>query len=246
MTEKMISLVSGASRGIGKAIALELASNGSYVVGTATTDEGAEKISGYFTDAGVEGRGIKLDVRDEESINACISDVNSQQGNIQVLVNNAGITRDNLLMRMKLEDWETVYETNLRSVFLLSKACLRAMIKAKFGRIINISSAVGATGNPGQANYASTKAGMFGFTKSLAREVGNRGVTVNCVAPGFISTDMTDQLDENQRDQILKNIPMSRLGEPMEIAKAVRFLASEEASYITGHTLHINGGLHME
>ena len=246
MSGNKVTLVTGASRGIGKAIALQLAGSGFSVVGTATTEAGAAKISEHFEEAGVTGTGVVLDVRDEASINSCVADISAQQGNIQILVNNAGITRDTLLMRMKLEDWEAVYETNLRSVFLLSKACLRAMIKAKFGRIINISSAVGATGNPGQTNYASTKAGMLGFTKSLAREVGNRGVTVNCVAPGFISTDMTDQLDEGQRDQILRNIPVNRLGEAVEVANAVQFLASEDASYITGHTLHVNGGLHME
>ena len=246
MLNNKVSLVTGASRGIGKAIATELANNGALVIGTATTEQGAEKITEFLQQAGVQGSGAVLDVRDEDSVKECIDQITTNHGKIEILVNNAGITRDTLLMRMKLDDWEAVYETNLRSIFLLSKACLRAMIKAKYGRIINISSTVGVTGNPGQANYATTKAGMLGFTKSLAREVANRGITVNCVAPGFISTDMTDQLDDGQRDQILGSIPMSRLGETIDIANAVKFLASEDASYITGHTLHVNGGLHME
>ena len=246
MLNNKVSLVTGASRGIGKAIAIELGKSGAIVIGTATTEQGAGKISEFLQQAGVQGSGAVLDVCNQDSVKECVDQINNDYGNIEILVNNAGITRDTLLMRMKLEDWEAVYETNLRSIFLLSKACLRAMIKAKYGRIINISSTVGVTGNPGQTNYATTKAGMFGFTKSLAREVGNRGVTVNCVAPGFISTDMTDQLDEGQREQILRNIPMSRLGETADIANAVKFLASEDASYITGHTLHVNGGLHME
>lgn len=246
MLENKITLVTGASRGIGKAIAVELGKKGAYVIGTATTAQGAEKISEYLKQENIQGEGAMLDVRDEASIKACVDQINKEQGNIEILVNNAGITRDTLLMRMKLADWEDVYETNLRSIFLLSKACLRPMIKAKYGRIINISSTVGVTGNPGQANYATTKAGMLGFTKSLAREVANRGITVNCIAPGFISTDMTDELDAAQREQITNNIPMGHLGEPGDVAQAVRFLASAEAAYITGHTLHVNGGLHME
>lgn len=246
MLENKITLVTGASRGIGKAIALELGKNGAHVIGTATSSQGADKISEYLKQEKLEGVGAVLDVRDELSIKECIEQINKNHGNIEILVNNAGITRDNLLMRMKLDDWDEVFATNLRSVFLLSKICMRAMIKARFGRIINITSVVGVTGNPGQANYAASKAGMLGFTKSLAREVANRGVTVNCIAPGFISTDMTDELDEAQRDQITSNIPMARLGEASDVAKAARFLASAEASYITGHTLHVNGGLHME
>ena len=246
MFEKKVTLVTGASRGIGKAIAIELGNHGACVIGTATSAQGAEKISAYLQQENIQGTGIELNVRNEVSVKECVDQISKDFGNIEILVNNAGITRDNLLMRMKLEEWEEVYETNLRSIFLLSKICMRAMLKARFGRIINISSTVGSTGNPGQANYAATKAGMLGFTKSLAREVANRGVTVNCVAPGFISTDMTDELSEAQREQITANIPMGRLGDVGEIAQAVRFLASGEASYITGHTLHVNGGLHME
>ena len=246
MLKNKVTLVTGASRGIGKAIALELGKNGAQVVGTATTSQGAENITAYLKQENIEGAGAVLDVCDELSIKECIDQINKNHGNIDILVNNAGITRDNLLMRMKIDDWDEVFATNLRSVFLLSKICMRAMIKARFGRIINITSVVGVTGNPGQANYAASKAGMLGFTKSLAREVANRGVTVNCIAPGFISTDMTDELDEAQRDQITNNIPMARLGEASDVAKAARFLASTEASYITGHTLHVNGGLHME
>lgn len=246
MLENKVTLVTGASRGIGKAIALELGRNGARVIGTATTSQGAENITAYLKQENIEGTGAVLDVRDETSIKECIERINQDHGNVEILVNNAGITRDNLLMRMKPDDWDEVFATNLRSVFLLSKICMRAMIKARFGRIINITSVVGVTGNPGQANYAASKAGMLGFTKSLAREVANRGVTVNCIAPGFISTDMTDELDEAQRDQITSNIPMARLGEVGDVAKAARFLASTDASYITGHTLHINGGLHME
>lgn len=241
-----VTLITGASRGIGKAIALELGRNGARVIGTATTTQGAESITAYLKQENIDGVGAVLDVRDETSIKECIERINQDHGNVEILVNNAGITRDNLLMRMKPDDWDEVFATNLRSVFLLSKICMRAMIKARFGRIINITSVVGVTGNPGQANYAASKAGMLGFTKSLAREVANRGVTVNCIAPGFISTDMTDELDEAQRDQITSNIPMARLGEAGDIGKAARFLASAEASYITGHTLHVNGGLHME
>ena len=246
MLENKVTLVTGASRGIGKGIALELGRNGAIVIGTATTEQGAESISKYLADEGVTGQGIVLDVRSSDSVESCLAEIVSQNGNIEILVNNAGITRDTLLMRMKLEQWEEVYETNLRSVFLLSKACLRGMMKAKFGRIINISSVVGTTGNPGQANYASTKAGLTGFTKSLAREIANRGITVNCVAPGFIQTDMTAELSEEQTRQILQSIPMARLGGVDEIGKAVKFLASSDSSYITGQTIHINGGLHME
>lgn len=244
--ESKITLVTGASRGIGKAIAIELGKSGACVIGTATTAQRAERISEYLKQENIQGEGVVLDVRDEASIKACVDKIQNDHGSIEILVNNAGITRDNLLMRMKVEEWEDVYATNLRSIFLLSKICMRAMLKARNGRIINISSVVGVTGNPGQANYAATKAGMFGFTKSLAREVANRGVTVNCIAPGFISTDMTDELDDAQREQIIGNIPMARLGEASDVAQAARFLASAEAAYITGHTLHVNGGLHME
>ena len=246
MFDDKVTLVTGASRGIGKAVAIELGRHGACVIGSATSAQGAGNISTYLQQENIRGIGVELDVRSEESIKQCIDQITKEFGNIEILVNNAGITRDNLLMRMKLEEWEEVYETNLRSIFLLSKICMRAMLKARFGRIINISSTVGVTGNPGQANYAATKAGMLGFTKSLAREVANRGVTVNCVAPGFISTDMTDELNDSQRDQIIGNIPMGRLGDASEIAQAVKYLASDDASYVTGHTLHVNGGLHME
>ncbi|MDW3094468.1 MAG: 3-oxoacyl-ACP reductase FabG [Gammaproteobacteria bacterium] len=246
MLDKKVTLVTGASRGIGKSIAIELGKDGARVIGTATSEKGAKNITDYLTQEGIDGVGMVLDVRSSESIDQCMSDIKAQYGNVDILVNNAGITRDTLLMRMKLDQWEEVYETNLRSVFLLSKACLRGMMKNRAGRIINISSLVGTTGNPGQSNYASTKAGMVGFTKSLAREVANRGVTVNCVAPGFIATDMTDELSDEQKQQILATIPMGKLGEVEDIAKAVKYLASDDSAYITGHTMHINGGLHME
>ena len=246
MSENKVTLVTGASRGIGKAIATQLGNTNAYVIGTATTPAGAEKISEYLAAEGIQGQGIVLDVCSESSIDECCAAIVEQHGVIDVLVNNAGITRDTLLMRMKLEQWEDVYQANLRSIFLTSKACLRGMMKNRQGRIINISSVVGSTGNPGQANYASTKAGMVGFTKSLAREVANRGITVNCVAPGFIQTDMTDALNEEQKNHILSTIPMARLGRVAEVAQAVQFLASDAAAYITGHTLHVNGGMHME
>ena len=246
MSANKVTLVTGASRGIGKAIAIELGKSNACVIGTATTPAGAENISQYLAAEGIKGQGMVLDVCSESSIEACCSAIVDQFGTIEVLVNNAGITRDTLLMRMKLEQWEDVYQANLRSIFLTSKACLRGMMKNRQGLIINISSVVGSTGNPGQANYASSKAGMVGFTKSLAREVANRGITVNCVAPGFIQTDMTDELNDDQKKHILTTIPMARLGEVAEIAKAVKFLAGDDAAYITGHTLHVNGGMHME
>ena len=237
--------MTGASRGIGKQIAIELGQHGGTVVGTATTEKGAAAISEYLSVNNIEGKGLVLDVCQEDSINQCLDDVVESYGAIEILVNNAGITRDNILMRMKISEWQDVYNTNIQSVFLLSKACLRAMMKAKHGRIINISSVVGSTGNPGQVNYASTKAAIDGFTKSLAREVGSRGITVNSVAPGFISTDMTDELDEKQREQIINTIPIARFGSTEDIAKAVKFLASDDANYITGQTLHVNGGMFM-
>lgn len=246
MLDNKVTLVTGASRGIGKSIAVELGKNGARVIGTATSEKGANNITDYLKQEGIDGVGMVLDVRSSESVDQCISDIKEQFGSVDILVNNAGITRDTLLMRMKLEQWEEVYETNLRSVFLLSKACLRGMMKNRAGRIINISSVVGATGNPGQANYASTKAGMVGFTKSLAREVANRGVTVNCVAPGFIATDMTAELSDAQKTQILASVPMGKLGGVEDIAKVVKFLASDDSAYITGQTMHVNGGLHME
>lgn len=246
MIDNKVTLVTGASRGIGRAIAVELGKRGATVIGTATSEAGANDISSYLQQAGIKGRGMVLDVKSEDSINECLNNIVEENGAIEILVNNAGITRDSLLMRMKLDQWEEVYATNLRSVFLLSKACLRGMMKSKFGRIINISSVVGSTGNPGQTNYVSTKAGMVGFSKSLAREIANRGITVNCVSPGFIQTDMTDNLTDDQKEHILASIPMGKMGDVEDIAKAVGFLASEDAAYITGQTLHVNGGMHME
>jgi 3-oxoacyl-[acyl-carrier protein] reductase len=246
MIDNKVTLVTGASRGIGRAIAVELGKCGATVIGTATSEDGANDISSYLQQAGIKGKGMVLDVKSEESINECLNNIVEENGAIEILVNNAGITRDSLLMRMKLDQWEEVYTTNLRSVFLLSKACLRGMMKSKFGRIINISSVVGSTGNPGQTNYVSTKAGMVGFSKSLAREIANRGITVNCVSPGFIQTDMTDNLTDDQKEHILASIPMGKMGDVEDIAKAVGFLASEDAAYITGQTLHVNGGMHME
>lgn len=245
MIDNKVTLVTGASRGIGRAIAVELGKRGATVIGTATSEAGANDISSYLQQAGIKGKGMVLDVKSEESINECLNNIVEENGAIEILVNNAGITRDSLLMRMKLDQWEEVYATNLRSVFLLSKACLRGMMKSKFGRIINISSVVGSTGNPGQTNYVSTKAGMVGFSKSLAREIANRGITVNCVSPGFIQTDMTDNLTDDQKEHILASIPMGKMGDVEDIAKAVGFLASEDAAYITGQTLHVNGGMHM-
>lgn len=237
-----IALVTGASRGIGRAIAEKLAKDGFFVIGTATSDGGAEAISGYL---GADGKGMKLDVADPESIAEVIKKISDDFGSPAVLVNNAGITRDNLLMRMKDEEWDQIINTNLSSIFRMSKAVLRGMMKAKNGRIINISSVVGSTGNPGQVNYAAAKAGIVGFTKSMAKEVGSRNITVNTVAPGFIDTDMTRELPEENKKALLTSIPMGRLGDPSEIANAVSFLASEGAAYITGETLHVNGGMFM-
>ncbi len=240
-----VALVTGASRGIGKAIALELGVRGATVIGTATTDGGSEAISAYLSDAGVSGSGHVLEVTSADSVAAIIDYIKNEYGAVSVLVNNAGITRDNLLMRLKEDDWDAVINTNLSSVFRLSKACLRGMMKLRKGRIINISSVVGATGNPGQSNYAAAKAGIVGFSKSLAREVGSRGITVNTVAPGFIDTDMTRALPDEQREALQKEISLGRLGQAEEIAKAVAFLASADAAYITGETLHVNGGMYM-
>ena len=240
-----IVVVTGASRGIGRAIAIELGRRGATVIGTATSGKGAEAITASLADRGVRGAGMVLDVTNADSITAFFKAVQDQYGNPTVLVNNAGITRDNLMMRMKDEDWDAVITTNLSSAFRMSKACLRGMMKARRGRIITISSIIAATGNPGQANYAATKAGVIGFTKSLAREVGSRNITVNAVAPGFIDTDMTRALPEEQRRHLLDQIPMARLGDVKDIANAVAFLASDEASYITGETLHVNGGMYM-
>jgi 3-oxoacyl-[acyl-carrier protein] reductase len=239
---KQIALVTGASRGIGRAIAERLADVGFFVVGTATSDAGADSISDYL---GENGKGIKLDVADVDSIAEVIKTVNDEFGAPTVLVNNAGITRDNLLMRMKDDEWDDIINTNLTSVFRMSKVVLRGMMKAKTGRIINISSVVGFTGNAGQANYAAAKAGMVGFAKSIAKEVGSRNITVNTVAPGFIDTDMTRELNDDIKNALLASIPLSRLGEAKEIAHAVAFLASEGAGYITGETLHVNGGMFM-
>jgi 3-oxoacyl-[acyl-carrier protein] reductase len=239
---KQIALITGASRGIGRAIAERLADDGFFVIGTATSDAGAESISVYL---GENGKGMKLDVADSESVATAMKTINDDFGTPTVLVNNAGITRDNLVMRMKDEEWDDIINTNLTSVFRMSKAVLRGMMKVKSGRIINISSVVGSTGNAGQANYAAAKAGMIGFTKSMAKEVGSRNITVNTVAPGFIDTDMTRELNDDIKNALLSSIPLSRLGEAKEIAHAVAFLASAGASYITGETLHVNGGMFM-
>nr|WP_246874633.1 3-oxoacyl-ACP reductase FabG [Gallibacterium anatis] len=237
-----IALVTGASRGIGRAIAEELVSKGFTVIGTATSEKGAGAISDYL---GENGKGLVLNVTSLESINALLEQIKQQFGDIDVLVNNAGITRDNLMMRMKEEDWDIILQTNLSSVFHLSKAVLRSMMKKRFGRIISIGSVVGSMGNPGQANYCAAKAGIIGFSKALAKEVASRGITVNVVAPGFIATDMTDALTEEQKAATLAQVPAGRLGEPKDIAKAVAFLASDDAAYITGETLHVNGGMYM-
>jgi len=239
---KQVALVTGASRGIGKAIAQKLQQEGFFVIGTATSDKGAEAIAHYLAE---NGTGMKLNVVDTESISEVIKTINKEHGAPVVLVNNAGITRDNLLMRMKDDQWDDIINTNLTSIFRMSKAVLRGMMKAKGGRIINISSVVGATGNAGQANYAAAKAGIFGFTKSMAKEVGSRNITVNSVAPGFIDTDMTRELSDEQKQSLLAAIPLARLGDAQEIAHAVSFLASSGASYITGETLHVNGGMFM-
>jgi 3-oxoacyl-[acyl-carrier protein] reductase len=238
-----IALVTGASRGIGAAIAARLAEEGARVIGTATTPEGAARIGASLAAKG--GRGAVLDVASQESIDALIDDIASKEGAVGILVNNAGITRDMLLLRMKAEDWADVLDTNLASVFRLSKAVLRGMMKARKGRIVNITSVVGVTGNAGQANYAAAKAGIIGFTKSLAREVASRGITANSIAPGFIDTDMTRALAESQRTALNEQIPLGRLGQPADIAGAVAFLCSPDAAYITGETLHVNGGMYM-
>ncbi|WP_114279213.1 3-oxoacyl-ACP reductase FabG [Thioalbus denitrificans] len=245
MLEGKIALVTGASRGIGQAIALELGRQGAMVVGTATSDRGAEAITAALAEQGVEGRGMTLDVSDAGSVSALLEALGKEPGTPDILVNNAGITRDNLLMRMKDEEWEAILNTNLTSVYRMSKACLRGMMKARWGRIISIASVVGAMGNAGQTNYAAAKAGVMGFTRALAREVGSRNVTVNTVAPGFIDTDMTRALPDDQRTALLGQIPLARLGQPGEIASAVAFLASPGAGYITGETLHVNGGMYM-
>ncbi|HWK72146.1 MAG TPA: 3-oxoacyl-ACP reductase FabG [Burkholderiaceae bacterium] len=238
-----IALVTGATRGIGKAIALELAAQGATVVGTATSESGAQAISEMLAASG--GRGVALDVNDAQACDDLVAELGKQDGGPHILVNNAGITRDNLAMRMKDEDWDAVIATNLSSVFRLSRAVTRNMMKARWGRIINITSVVGSSGNPGQANYAAAKAGVAGMARALARELGSRNITVNCVAPGFIETDMTRALNESQTAAILSQIPLGRLGAAAEIASAVAFLAGPQAGYITGTTLHVNGGMYM-
>lgn len=241
-----VVLVTGASRGIGQAILFELARRGATVIGTATSATGAQAIATALTDAGLTGEGMALDVTDPAQCDALVDAIVKQHGRIDVLVNNAGITRDNLLMRMKDEEWDAIIQTNLSSVFRMSRAVLRPMMKARFGRIVSIASVVGAMGNAGQTNYAAAKAGMFGFSKSLAREVGSRGITVNCVAPGFIDTDMTRALPEAQRTALAQQIPLGRLGGVEDIAQAVAYLASDGAGYVTGVTLHVNGGMYMD
>ena len=241
--ENEIVLVTGASRGIGKAIAQTLSAAGATVIGTATSDAGAEKITQYLSPKG--GKGMCLDVADDESIKTVIKAIKDEFGAISILVNNAGITRDSLLMMMKDDQWNDIIQTNLTSIFKLSKVVVRPMMKARKGRIINIASVVGLTGNPGQTNYSAAKAGILGFSKSLAREIGSRNITVNTVAPGFIDTDMTRELPEEQRDALIAQIPLNKLGDPQDIANAVAFLASPEAGYITGETINVNGGMYM-
>jgi 3-oxoacyl-[acyl-carrier protein] reductase len=243
--ENEIALVTGASRGLGRAIALQLGAHGATVIGTATTEAGGAAIDQALKEAGVKGAGLALDVTRPEQIEQVLKDIGARFGEPTILVNNAGITRDNLLMRMKDEEWEETLATNLTSIYRLSKACVRSMMKARRGRIINIASVVGSMGNAGQSNYAAAKAGMLGFTKSLARELGSRGITVNAIAPGFIDTDMTRDLPEANRQALLQQIPLGRLGAPDDIAAAVVFLASPAGGYVTGETLHVNGGMYM-
>jgi len=240
-----LALVTGATRGIGRAIALELGRQGASVVGTATTEAGAAEIGNTLSQAGIRGAGMVLNVRDAAGCDALVEAVQKQHGDILILVNNAGITRDNLALRMKDAEWDEVMDTNLKAVFRLSRAVMRGMMKARWGRIINITSVVGASGNPGQANYAAAKAGVVGMAKSLARELGSRSITVNCVAPGFIDTDMTRALPEAQRSALLGQIPLGRFGAPEDIAAAVAYLAAPAAGYITGCVLHVNGGMYM-
>lgn len=240
--QNKIALVTGATRGIGRAIAEELVAKGAFVIGTATSEKGAEAISSYL---GEKGKGLVLNVADADSIEQVLAQIKEQFGDIDILVNNAGITRDNLLMRMKDDEWFDIIQTNLTSVYRLSKAMLRTMMKKRYGRIVTIGSVVGSSGNSGQTNYCAAKAGLVGFSKSLAKEVASRGITVNVVAPGFIATDMTEELTEEQKNAILSQIPAGQLGQAKDIAKAVAFLASEDAGYITGETIHVNGGLYM-
>lgn len=247
MLNGQLALVTGASRGIGQAIALELGKAGAIVVGTATTADGAAKIGAYLAEAGIKGKGAALEVREQTQVEALIAEVEKEFGvPVTILVNNAGITRDNLALRMKDDEWDAVIDTNLKSVFRLSKAVMRGMMKARTGRIINITSVVGHAGNPGQANYCASKSGVSGMTRSLARELGSRNITVNCVAPGFIDTDMTKALDDKQKEGLVGSIPLGRLGTPADIAAAVAFLASPGAAYVTGSTIHVNGGMYMD
>ncbi|HZF24260.1 MAG TPA: 3-oxoacyl-ACP reductase FabG [Burkholderiales bacterium] len=241
-----VALVTGASRGIGQATAVALGRVGATVVGTATSAAGAAAISAYLADEAIKGAGFKLNVNDPAVMEQVLGNIESQFGSVAILVNNAGITRDNLLLRMKDSEWDEIMDTNLKSVYRLSKLVIRSMMKARFGRIINITSVVGSMGNPGQVNYAAAKAGIAGFSKSLAREVGSRNITVNCVAPGFIDTDMTRGLPEESKTALLAHVPLARFGQPQEVAAAVVFLASEGAAYVTGSTLHVNGGMYMD
>lgn len=245
MLSGQIALVSGASRGIGQAIAKGLGNAGATVIGTATSQQGAENITAYLKDAGIQGKGLVLDVGNNESVAACMKQVSDEFGVPDILVNNAGITKDTLLMAMKEDQWDDIINTNLSSIYRMSKAVVRGMMKKRSGRIISISSVVGASGNAGQTNYAAAKAGLVGFSKSLAREIGSRNITVNAVAPGFIDTDMTRELDDNQKQALLTQIPLARLGSAEEIAATVVFLASPGAAYITGETIHVNGGMYM-
>jgi 3-oxoacyl-[acyl-carrier protein] reductase len=246
MLNEQVALVTGASRGIGQAIALELGKQGAIVIGTATSEAGAAKISAYLTLAGLKGEGAVLEVRDATQVDELVRYVERTHGAVRILVNNAGITRDNLSMRLKDEEWDAVLDTNLKAVFRLSKAVMRGMMKARSGRIINITSVVGHSGNPGQVNYCAAKAGVAGMSRSLARELGGRGITVNCVAPGLIDTDMTQSLDDKQKEMLMMNIPLGRLGRPEDVAAAVVFLASPGGAYVTGTTLHVNGGMYMD
>lgn len=246
LLQSEVALVTGATRGIGQAIAQALAGAGAKVIGTATSDDGAQAIDAAFAQAGLPGRGVRLDVNDAIAVEALIESISSLEGGVSILVNNAGITRDNLLMRMSEAEWDSIIDTNLKSVWRLSKAVLRPMMKARHGRIVNIGSVVGSIGNAGQSNYAASKAGMLGFTRALAREVGSRNITVNCVAPGFIDTDMTRTLKPEQKSALLSQVPLGRLGEAADVAAAVLFLVSPGAAYVTGSTLHVNGGLFMD